>query len=258
MLTITVIANAKGGVAKTTTATNLATALAGLKLNTLIIDMDAQPGNATAFLGIPRGPGLFNLMVGQRPPAECILPVPNYTRLGIITSDESTLTVNTVLASPIQNVPLKDVLRQRLAPLSSNGPLHIILDTAPSLSHLQIAALGAADYLLIPSTPEYAAETGVNQIATLVKELQQKGSNIKLLGIIPVMLDRRTKEHKKGIEEMKAAFGTKLYPAVGQTVKLAEAPRHGLPIWSHAPHSAAARDYANIVKRYLTDVQNKH
>jgi chromosome partitioning protein len=253
-LTITVIANAKGGVAKTTTAISLATGLAALGHNTLLIDLDSQPGNATVFLGIARGPGLFNLIVAKRPPRECITPIPTYSKLGLIASDNTTLTVNTVLSSPALETPLKDALRARLEPLSGNGALHVILDTAPSLSHLQVAALGAADYLLVPTTPEYAAEAGVNQIAHVTSELQAQGSKLRLLGVIPSMIDRRTTEHKNAVAEMKAAFGDLLYPEIGRTLKLGEAPRQGKPIWSHAPRSRAARDYACILRRYLEDV----
>lgn len=251
---VTVIANAKGGVSKTTTAITLATGLAGMGHNTLLIDLDSQPGNATVFLGVKRAPGLFNLMVGKRPPRECITPVPNYKRLGLITSDDSTLTINMVLSSPVREVPLTNALRTALEPLASNGSLQVILDTAPSLSNLQIAALGAADYLLVPTTPEYAAEAGVNQIARVARELQTQGNNLRLLGVIPAMIDRRTREHRKAIEEMEATFGDLLYPEIGRTIKLGEAPRRGLSIWQHAPRSEAARDYARILKRFLEDV----
>jgi cellulose biosynthesis protein BcsQ len=87
---ITVIANAKGGVTKTTTAITLATGLAGLGHNTLLVDLDSQPGNATVFLGLKRTPGLFNLLVGKRPPRECITPVPGYNKLGVVASNDST------------------------------------------------------------------------------------------------------------------------------------------------------------------------
>jgi chromosome partitioning protein len=251
---VTVIANAKGGVGKTSTAITLATGLAGLGHNTLLVDLDSQPGNATVFLGLKRDPGLFNLLVAKRPPRECITPVPGYSKLGLIASNDSTLTVNIVLSSPVQEIPLKDALRHALEPLTRNGPLQVILDTAPSLSHLQVAALGAADYLLVPTTPEYAAEAGVNQVARVVKELQAQGSRLRLLGVIPAMIDRRTLEHRKALQEMEAIFGDLLYPEIRRTIRLGEAPRRGVPIWNHAPKSEAARDYARVLRRFLQDV----
>jgi len=172
---------------------------------TLLIDLDGQPGNATVFLGLDRGPGLSNLMIAKLPLQECLTLVPGYPHLRIIVSDETTLNVNVALSNPYQTIPAKDALRLALKPLEGNGSLHVILDTAPSLSHLQVAALGAADYLLVPTTPEYAAEAGVRQIAKLAKELQKQGSSLKLLGILPVMIDRRTIEHKLAMEEMEQA-----------------------------------------------------
>jgi cellulose biosynthesis protein BcsQ len=130
----------------------------------------------------------------------------------------------------------------------------VILDTAPSLSHLQVAALGAADYLLVPTTPEYAAEAGVRQIARVAKELQKEGSKLRLLGILPVMIDRRTKEHALAMEEMEKAFGNLLYPEIGRAIRLGETPRRGIPIWKHAPRSESARDYARVLKRFIQDV----
>ncbi len=251
---VTVIANAKGGVGKSTTAATLATGLAGMGHRTLLIDLDSQPGNATVFLGLARGPGLFNLLVARRPLKECLTVVPGYPNLRLVASDDSTLTVNVVLSSPVQEVPLKDALRKALEPLGGNGSLHVILDTAPSLNHLQIAALGAADYLLVPTTPEYAAEAGVEQIAEVVEELRAGGSQLRLLGVIPAMIDRRTNEHKRAMEELEGVFGDLLYPEIGRTIKLGEAPRQGVPIWDHAPDSRAARDYARVVRRYLDDV----
>jgi len=251
---VTVIANAKGGVTKTTTAVTLATGLAGMGHRTLLMDLDSQPGNATVFLGLKRAPGLFNLVVAKRPLKECLTAVPNYPHLRLIASDDSTLTVNVVLSSPAQNVPLKDALRRAMEPLAGNGSLHVIIDTAPSLNHLQVAALGAADYLLVPTTPEYASEAGVNQIAQVAQELKKQGSNLRLLGVLPAMIDRRTKEHKRAMEELEAVFGDLLYPEIGKTIRLGEAPRQGVPIWDHAPKSEAAQDYARVLKRFMQDV----
>jgi chromosome partitioning protein len=253
---VTVIANAKGGVGKSSTAVTLATGLAGMGHSTLLVDMDSQPGNATVFLGLDRTPSLFNLLVARRPLKECLVPVPGYPHLRLLSSDDSTLTVNIVLSNPnpMQTVPVKDALRQALAPLGGNGSLHVILDTAPSLSTLQVAALGAADYLLVPTTPEYAAEVGVNQVAQLVEELRRQGSDLRLICVLPAMIDRRTNEHKRALEELSLVFGDLLYPEVGRTIRLAEAPRQGMAIWNHAPDSRAARDYARVLKRFLHDV----
>ena len=248
---ITVVSNSKGGCGKTTTAITLATGLAGLGHKTLLIDLDGQPGNATTFLGLERGPGLSKLIITQSPLAECLTEVPNYPKLRVIVSDQTALAVNSALASQI--TPARDTLRKALEPLAKD-PMHVILDTAPSLSQLQVAALGAADYLLIPTTPEYASWVGMRQVAKMVKELQRHGSAVQFLGVVPVMIDRRTREHKQTLDKMKSTFGTLLYPEVGRAIKLGEAPNQGVPIWKYAPDSQAAHEYAHVLKRFLKDV----
>lgn len=255
---VTVIANAKGGCGKTTTAVTLATGLAAMGHKSLLIDLDGQPGNATAFLGLDRAPGLHRLLVAELPLKNCLIAVPNYPLLRVIPGDEKTLEVNTVLAIrafQAKSISPAESLYQALEPLTANGTLHVILDTAPSMNHLQVAALGIADYLLIPTTPEFASEAGVNQIANFARELQSQGRNLRLLGILPVMIDRRTREHLLAIQEMETAFGDLLYPEIGRTIRLGELPRRGVPIWKHAPSSQAAHDYARVLKRFMEDVK---
>lgn len=252
MKTTLAVANAKGGTAKTTTAVSLATGLAGMGYSTLLVDLDAQPGNCTSFLGLPRRPGLFNLLVAKRSPAECISSVPGYPKLGLVASDDETFNVNWHLASPMSKTAPQEALRLALDTL--NGCRFVVLDCAPSLSHLMFAALGAADLLLVPTTPEFASEAGVGQVAQVVKALQEQGGDLRLLGVLPCMLDRRTKEHAKALAEMKETFGDLLYPAVGRTIRLGEAPRAGVAIWQHAPKSDAARDYSRVVRRFLEDM----
>lgn len=252
MKTTVAISNAKGGTGKSTTAVSLATGLAGMGYNTLLVDLDAQPGNATAFLGLERYPGLFNLLVAKRPPSECVLSVDDYPHLGVVASDDETFNVNLHLSSPMARVAPRDALRQALDRL--NGCRFVVLDCAPSLSHLMFAALGAADYLLVPSTPEWAGEVGVGQVAQVARELQEQGGDLRLLGILPVMVDKRTKEHARALDEMRETFGDLVYPAVGRTIRLGEAPRAGVPIWEHAPDSTAARDYSRVLRRFLEDM----
>lgn len=252
-----VVANHKGGVGKTTTAVTLATGLAALGYPTVLIDCDPQ-GNVASFLGLELGEGLYKLVVERRRPAEVLtsLAAKGYPNLGLVTGGEATVDLETLLRTSPRLKPAT-ALREALRPFRSNGrgkPTVVILDTAPSLSTIQVAALCAADWLLIPTSPEFAAETGIGALTGAVVELQATGSGLALLGVLPTMVDSRSKEHRQTIAELREAFPGLVLPTVRRLIALAEAPRAGLPIWDHAPNSEAAIDYAAVVKEVITRV----
>jgi len=244
------IANHKGGVGKTTTAVNLATGLAGLGFPTVLVDCDPQ-GNVASFLGMEPAPGLYDLLVARAKPAEVIERVKD-SPLGIIPGDASTVDVETLLRTSPRMKPTT-VLRQALDPFYSNGrggkPTVIVLDTAPSLSSVQVAALSAADWLLVPASPEYASETGISAVIQAVADLQAIGVNLQLLGILPTLVDARSREHRETIASLKAAFPGLVLPAVRRRIAIAEAPGRGLPIWDYEPK--AAGDYAAVLNEVL-------
>ncbi len=252
---IIVVANHKGGVGKTTTAVTLSAGLADLGYPTVLIDCDPQ-GNTAEFLGLPKTPGLYKLVVQERRPAEVVqrLAARGYPKLALVAGDSSTVDLETLLRTSPQFDPTT-TLRHALQGFYSNGyhgpPTAIILDTAPSLSSVQIAALSAADWLIIPTSPEYAAETGIGALVQAVAELKAGGANLDLLGILPTMVDRRSREHRQTIGDLQAAFPGLVLPVVRRLIALAEAPREGVPIWSYAPQSEAAADYAGVLKEVI-------
>jgi chromosome partitioning protein len=141
---IVVIANHKGGVGKTTTAVSLATGLADLGYPTLLLDCDPQ-GNVASFLGLEPSPGLYQLVVERRRPAEVVqhLGKQGYPKLGLVAGNSTTVDLETLLRTSSRFNPrtvLRDTLRQTF--YSRNGhnkPTVIVLDTAPSLSSIQVA-----------------------------------------------------------------------------------------------------------------------
>ena len=237
------IANHKGGVGKTTTAVTLAAGLAELGHPVLLVDCDPQ-GNAASFLGLEPAPGLYDLIIARRPLPELVTRYGD-TRLGIVSGDASTVDVETMLRTSTRFNPAT-AIKEPLSRLSTNGrPTVIILDTAPSLSSVQVAALSAADWLLIPASPEYASETGISALVQAVAELQSAGAGLQLLGILPTLVDPRSKEHKQTILDLRAAFPGLVAPPVRRLIALAEAPRSGQPIWQYSPD--AATDYAAVL-----------
>lgn len=256
---IITIANHKGGVGKTTTAVNLATGLADLGHPSVLIDCDPQ-GNVASFLGRDPAPGLFQLVVEHRRVAEIIyhLAEQGYPRLGLIPGDTATVDLETLLRTSSRLQPAT-AFRQALQPFQANNGRNgkatvIVLDTAPSLSSVQVAALSAADWLLIPTSPEYAAETGIGALVNAVTELQESGANVDLLGVLPTMVDNRSKEHRQTIIDLHQAFPNLVLPPIRRLIALAEAPRGGKPIWTYAPTSEAALDYAAVVKEVMQRV----
>ena len=244
------IANHKGGVGKTTTAVNLATGLASLGYPTVLVDCDPQ-GNVASFLGLEPGPGLYNLLVTKAKPAEVIERVKG-SPLAIIPGGASTVDVETLLRTSPRMRPAT-ALREALEPFANNGrggkPTVIVLDTAPSLSSVQVAALCAADWLIVPASPEYASETGISALVRAVDELKQEGASLQLLGILPTLVDVRSREHKETIKSLIEAFPGLILPPVRRLIALAEAPGRGMAIWDYDP--AAAEDYAAVLNDVL-------
>lgn len=246
------IANHKGGVGKTTTAVNLSTGLAGLGFPTVLLDCDSQ-GNVAQFLNLEQWPALYELVIQEKPPAAVTQRLDAYPLLRVVTGNQDTLEIENALNAGRRYVPAT-AMKSALAPFLKNGngkPTIVVLDTAPSLSALQVSALNASDWLIIPASPEYASETGIVALVKAVAELQAVGSHLNLLGILPTMVDSRSKEHKQTILDLHQNFPDSVLRPIRRRIALAEAPRSGQPIWSY--DGEAAEDYgavlASVIKK---------
>ena len=245
------IANQKGGVGKTTTAITLATGLADLGYQTALVDCDPQ-GNVAAFLGQEPTPGLYELVVDRRPLEKVarFLPDTGSDNLSLIAGDSTTVDLETLLrTSPL--LQPNTALREALQPFRNGPQTIIILDTAPGLSSVQLAALYTADWLIIPTCPEFASEVGITALVETIDELRANGAELDLLGILPVLVDARSREHRQTITDLQAAFPGLVLPPVRRLIALAEAPRSGRSIWQYAPNSEAALDYAAVLKEVI-------
>lgn len=254
---ILTVANHKGGVGKTTTAVTLAAGLADLGYPAILVDCDPQ-GNVASFLGLEPSSGLYELVVEHRRPAEVIqlLSKQGYPNLGLIAGDSATVDLETLLRTSSRFNPttaFKEAFRS--FPAGNGKSLALVLDTAPSLSSVQVAALSAADWLIIPTSPEYAAETGIGALAQAVDELKANGAQLSLLGVLPTLVDARSREHRQTILDLRQAFPGLILPPVRRLIALAEAPRAGQPIWQYAPKSEAAMDYAVVIKEVIKRVR---
>ncbi len=246
------LANQKGGVGKTTTAVNLAACLAEAGQHILLIDLDPQ-ANATSALGIAKQPGrsVYQPLLGNGLLQEQILPTA-LKGLDLIPSELDLAGAEVDIARSQRYLQR---FREALAPLLAQSIYdYIFIDAPPSLGILTCNALTAAQQLIIPVQCEYLALEGLSMITRLIEHLKASGANseLKLDGIIMTMFDSRTNLATQVLEEVKAHFGDRVFETyIPRSVRLSEAPSHGLPISHYDPRSAGALAYRALAREFL-------
>lgn len=238
MTTILSIINQKGGVGKTTSAVNLADILARMGLTVLLVDADTQ-GNCADCLGLPAGGDLYRLLApGQPDPLPTIIWSTGRPNLDIIRSDKSTAQLKSALAG---NGLAGFVLAEALEPCTHDI---VIIDCAPSLDVIHLAALIASDYILIPTNLQQLAIKGVKEAFQSIATIRRHRV-VQVTGILPTFLDNTEKESKVQLVNLVQAFGEKVYPPIPVDAKAKEAPRHGKTLNEYAPGCRALFGYTN-------------
>ena len=249
---VVAIANQKGGVGKTTTAVSLSAALARLGKRILIIDLDPQ-ANATSNFGVEAGENcsLYGPMLGEDDLESKILPT-RIENLSIVPSEMDLAGVEIELARMDNHlVRLQDVLRKLKKQKRFD---YCLLDTPPSLGVLMTSALSAADEILIPLQCEWFGLEGLAKIIQVIDRVRESDINpdVVLEGILMTMFDSRTNLARSVVEEVGKYFPEQLYQAVvPRTIRLGEAPSHGLTIFEHDPRGAGATAYESVAKEFL-------
>lgn len=244
------IENLKGGVGKTTTTVVLAQGLARKGYKVLIVDTDAQ-GNASDMLGLDPADDLSDLLIANKPIADCITYANSANNLAIIRSDQETAIAKTALAA--RHAPI-DTLQNAIAPVAKY--IHFcLIDTAPSLDPLGLGTLYASDYVLIPTLCEYLALDGVQKVINTIHQVNTTHGGItKLLGIIPTKYDARTREHYTHLADLADAYEALVYPIVPSCIAVPGSVTHNIPLWDYDPHGNATIAYRDILERLLRDV----
>jgi len=246
---VIVICNQKGGVAKTTSAVTLGYGLSSKGLRTLIVDTDPQGHIAFSF-GLEKTPGFYRLIVEEESLTNVVVHA--RTNLDIVPGDKRSEKVKRYVAGlNYREAVLSDIF------VGTNYDV-ILIDTAPSLDVLHVAALMTADWVLIPTKLDAMAVDGVNEILKSYAEVMQHGGHIKGYTILPTFFERVTRETVLQLRELVNAFGVHVWPPIPADTKAREAVACGQTLWEYAPNTPAimgAMDGNKYIGGYAQDLE---
>lgn len=247
---IIAIANQKGGVGKTTTAINLAAALALRGKSTLLIDMDPQANATMSYLDVRQiGRGVYDVLTDSQ---VSLVDVALPTAIAGLYVAPGKIALAKLEAKLAGEIDAHFRLKDRIDAMHDRFE-HIVIDCAPTLGLLTVNALVASTHLLVPIQASYFALEGTDDLLETVDKVRSRANpGLRLLGVLITLHDRRTALARDIREQIQRVFGDKVFnTAISKSVRLEESPAYKEPIFTFAPDSTGAAEYYRLCEEVI-------
>jgi chromosome partitioning protein len=241
------VALSKGGVGKTTTAVSLAAGLAMAGQRVLLIDVDTQ-GQAGKALGLPKSPGLTELITGETPPSQTLVLARE--RLWVLGGGKALAGLKRLIAR--KDFGGERTLAEGLSHLEDQFD-YVILDTAPGWDVLTVNVLFYANEVLAPVSLEVLTLQGLLEFTQSLAAIQHYQNDLRLRYVLPTFMDRRVRKSQEILSQLAIHFDHQLCAPIRYNVRLSEAPGYQQTIFEYAPRSPGAQDYQKLTERILQD-----
>lgn len=247
------ITNQKGGVGKTTTAINLSAGLALTGKKVLLVDIDPQGNSSITFLGQEKiGLSIYDLLTEPNISYADVIYKTSIESLDVLPSRINLAKFESKLIGEF-DAPFR--LKDRLEGLVKEYD-YVIIDTPPTLGLITVNALVASNFIIIPIQPSYFALEGTDDLLETIEKIKARPNpNLQVLGVLITLLDKRTTLGKDINDQIKQVFGEKVFTTViSKSVRLEESPAYREAIFSFAPNSSGAIEYASLCEEVLQRV----